>query len=292
MRYRDVLICVLIMIIGGNDYTMQKLILNHVPPISSMLFQQVIFVLCAFAFRGPKPLPIKKLFWRCALLGSIITPLMMLYSFYLGLSTSTFAVLLKLNVVFGMLMGVFFLKERINWWSMIGVGVAIGGITLMVLHEHHTTNPIALMCGFACPVFASIGLILIRQCVQETHCSPISFAWWTAFVSIPVLVIASLVFESDHIGIIQHIQIQDVGWMLLSGLLGIAADTMFFYIMKNNPVSQFMPFVILEPIFGSLESTIVLGETISLFKIWSIGIALCGVLITVYLNSGRFLRKK
>ena len=273
------------MVVWGASFIATKVALRDVSPVTVVWLRFAIGVAIlggAVFFRGEFFWPRWKEMAYFALLGFIgITFHQWLQS--TGLLTaqaSTTAWIVSTTPVFMALLGWSFLKERLGWLSVFGIGLAAAGVLLVV-----TRGDLRSMGGGS---FGTPGDILIL----------ISALNWAVFSAL------SRYGLKNHPATRMMFYVMGLGWLFtsilffygpglaeipqltLSGWLGIGflgvfcsglAYIFWFDALKALPASQVGVFLYLEPLVAVVVAAIILGEALSLATFLGGGIILAGV---------------
>ncbi|HJW90439.1 MAG TPA: DMT family transporter [Anaerolineales bacterium] len=285
LRIAPLIKATIAVVVWGASFIATKVALRDVSPVTVVWLRFAIGVAIlgvAVFFRRQFYRPRWKEMAYFALLGFIgITFHQWLQS--TGLLTaqaSTTAWIVSTTPVFMALLGWSFLKERLGWLSVFGIGLAAAGVLLVV-----TRGDLRSMGGGS---FGTPGDILIL----------ISALNWAVFSAL------SRYGLKNHPATRMMFYVMGLGWLFtsilffygpglaeipqltLSGWLGIGflgvfcsglAYIFWFDALKALPASQVGVFLYLEPLVAVVVAAIILGEALSLATFLGGGIILAGV---------------
>ena len=272
-------------VIWGASFIATKIVLQEVLPVTVVWLRFAMGVLIlgiAVALRQQFAVPGRRDIGYFALLGLIgITIHQWLQS--TGLQTSqasTTAWIVAATPVFMALLGWLFLKEKLHWKQILGIGLAAAGVLLVVSKGDLS----ALMAG----QFGAAGDVLIllsspnwavfstlsRRGLQEHPAARMMFYVMTAG-----WLMTTVLFLSGP-GISDILHLTWTGWLgvaflgvFSSGLAYIA----WYDALQALPASQVGVFLYIEPLVAVIVAAIVLGEPLLWASLLGGGVILAGV---------------
>ena len=128
----------------------------------------------------------------------------------------------------------------------------------------------AVSCGFS-----AYGFIQIRR-LEKVH--PFSIVAWISVVSAPALLGTSMIFESNHLEVIQASTWS--GWLALcyTAIVGsVIANSGLYFLLERYPVNLVTPFSLLSPIFAVIGGILFLDDVLTVGLMIGGGLILCGV---------------
>jgi O-acetylserine/cysteine efflux transporter len=276
MTTRDILIVVAINLIWGFNIVASKFGVTMVPPL---FFTAMRFVILAVVL-----LPVLRMHkGQMKLLLAIAMTMGVLHFgiMFVGLSmagdVSTVAIAIQLGIPFATILSVIFLGERLSVMRVIGVVLAFAGVMFIGFDPIVFEYIGALLTVSVASLFGAIGLLLMKQL---RNVGIFELQGWIATVSWPLLVLASLVFETNQIQMAQ-----DASWWLWPTVLytSLAASLLghggMYYLIGRYDISHVTPTFVLATVFAIIFGVTLLGDTLTSRMILG-GIAtLTGVLI-------------
>jgi len=136
---------------------------------------------------------------------------------------------------------------------------------------------IAMVLTGAC--LWAVGQIIIRRNISL---SGLTVAAWLAVMAAPQLAIASWLFESNHMAVLQNAGLNTWLTVLYLGLIMTAVGYgCWYHVLGRYPASRVGPFILLTPLTSVMGGAIFLGETLSAMTLTGGSIIILGVAILV-----------
>ena len=259
MKSVDMLMAVAVAIIWGLGLVVAKAAMGHFPPILLMALRFTLTAACLmWFFRPPWPL-LKDIFWVGLFSATIQYSLT--FTGLAGIDVSTAAILVQLEVPFGILLAWLVLRDRITPRQLAGMVLAFAGVVCIVGEPRLSGNLIhvALVIGGA--FTWAVGQIMIKRLGEVGGFVLIT---WVAVMATPQLFIASWLLESDHLAAIRSASLEI--WAAV-GYLGVVMTALgyalWYRLLGLYPVSRVMPFLLLLPLISVAGGIIFLGESLT-----------------------------
>ena len=261
MLARHYLLILIITILFGSAYPIQKVIFNeNVPPLLMGSLRMLVVFICLVPFWKFK-IPDKK-YWLPLFCFSIsmgfIANVFMTLSLNIAEIVSPIIIGSQLAIPFAILLSSFFLKERVSLkkWMLILIsffGVILLGFDPLIRNELFALFLISFMAFFyaSAQVFSRY---LKDLEVTLTNCV-------MGLIGFLFLIVSSSIFEGETIKQIKSISL--LSWLLIlhSGIfVSIGAHMSMFYLYRIYPVNKVFPFYALFPVFGVILSFIIFYE--------------------------------
>jgi O-acetylserine/cysteine efflux transporter len=281
MRARDIILALTAMILWGLNFAVAKLALAEFPPIllAALRFTLVAAVLLPFC---PRPPHMRQIVALAATLGILHFP--MVFSGLSLLDASTSAIVLQLQVPFGVIMAALLLGEKLTWRHGLGLLVAFAGVALIAGAPRLGANRHGLL--FLLTAAAAWGL----STVQLKKLGPIDpfvlNGWLGLYIAIELFVI-SLLIEGTPVHAIEGATWR--GWVgvAYTGLLStIVAFGLWAYLVARYTVGQTMPFMLTIPLFAIVGGVVLNGDTITPDIVGGGIMTVIGVALIVLKRSG------
>ena len=267
-------IVVLINLLWGSMFIAAAIGLREFPPI---FFTGIRFgllaVLLFYFLRVPQRL-IGPLF-KIGLVMGVGMYLTLYLSISLAENTASIAVFSKLEVPFALLLGVILLNERMGAAQITGVCIAMAGAVIITFDPAAFSDLPALFWMAVSCGFSAYGFIQIRR-LEKVH--PFSIVAWISVVSAPALLGTSMIFEDNHLEVIQASTWS--GWLALSytAIMGsVIANSGLYFLLERYPVNLVTPFSLLSPIFAVIGGILFLDDVLTVGLIIGGSLILCGV---------------
>ncbi len=261
MLARHYLLILIITILFGSAYPIQKVIFNeNVPPLLMGSLRMLVVFVCLVPFWKFK-IPDKK-YWLPLFCFSVsmgfIANVFMTLSLNIAEIVSPIIIGSQLAIPFAILLSSLFLKERVSLkkWMLILIsffGVILLGFDPLIRNELFALFLISFMAFFyaSAQVFSRY---LKDLEVTLTNCV-------MGLIGFLFLIVSSSIFEGETIKQIKSISL--LSWLLIlhSGIfVSIGAHMSMFYLYRIYPVNKVFPFYALFPVFGVILSFIIFYE--------------------------------
>ena len=261
MLARHYLLILIITILFGSAYPIQKVIFNeNVPPLLMGSLRMLVVFICLVPFWKFK-IPDKK-YWLPLFCFSIsmgfIANVFMTLSLNIAEIVSPIIIGSQLAIPFAILLSSIFLKERVSLkkWMLILIsffGVILLGFDPLIRNELFALFLISFMAFFYASaqvfcIYLKDLEVTLKNCVM-------------GLIGFLFLIVSSSIFEGETIKQIKSISL--LSWLLIlhSGIfVSIGAHMSMFYLYRIYPVNKVFPFYALFPVFGVILSFIIFYE--------------------------------
>ena len=268
MKPIDVLSAVMVAIIWGMGFIVAKAGMSHFSPILLMALRFALTASCLIWLYRPPLRLFKDLFWISLVSAAIQYSLT--FSGIKGVDASTAALLVQLEVPFGLLLAWIFLGERVSKKQAIGMLVAFSGVALILGEPKLSGDFIYAFMVIGGAFTWAVGQIMIKKLGNIGGFMLIS---GVAIFATPQLFIASFLFESNQVSQIRTADFSAWVAVIYLGLVMTALGYGIWYrLLGLYSVNQIMPFLLLLPV------TAVIGGILFLDEILTIKIATGGML--------------
>lgn len=287
MRPIHFLLAILVPASWGLGLALGKIGLDEFPPLLLMCFR---FAMTAVALVWFVRIPRGALWKLCiiAVLGCTIQ-YGLTYTGLQYLDAATAAVVIYLEVPFGVLTAWLLLKEPVGWRRSIGIATAFGGLVILQGAPSIQANPVAALMVATGAATWAVGQVLVKR-LGDLGGGFVTIAWLGLFAA-PQLLVASLIFEDG-----QWRAITDatwVGWstIIYMGLImTVGGYGLWYHLLGIYRVNQVMPFLLLIPFATALSGFVLLGEVPSLITVLGGTVIMAGVAI-ILIEPGAFRRR-
>lgn len=284
-------LAILVTFIWGVNFTFIAWGLESFPPL--MLTAMRFFftaVPLVFFLKPPK-------FNRTLFIYAIGT-FVMQYAFvftamHLGASAGLTALLLQIQIFITVLLAYFMLGETVSRLQIVGMVFGILGLTTIALNLGGDM-PLA---GFICILIAAIGwsfgniaskqiskqptkqaslqnsnvsmISTIDNKTKASALSALSLVVWGGLIACMILTLSSFIFETEAWQLATFTQASLKSWLSLSFIVYISTLIGFglwAHLLAQNTASKVVPFALLVPIFGMITSVLLLGESVTWWK--------------------------
>jgi O-acetylserine/cysteine efflux transporter len=259
MRPLDILCAVAVAVIWGMGFVIAKAGMSHFSPILLMALRFSLTAACLGFFFRPPPGLFKQLFWISLISATLQYSLT--FNGVRGIDASTAALLVQLEVPFGLIMAWLVFGDRIRPMQALGVLTAFSGAVLIVGEPRLSGNLIYAFMVIGGAFTWSVGQIMIKKLGNIGGFGLIS---GVAMFAAPQLFIASWLFEQDQLAQIQTASIPAWGAVVYLGVVMTALGYGLWYrLLGHYSVNQVMPFLLLLPVTSVLGGIFFLGESLT-----------------------------
>ncbi len=278
MKPLDVLLAIAVAVIWGMGFVVAKAAMTHFSPILLMALRFAVTTAClAWYFRPPRAL-LWPLFWIS--LVSAALQYSLTFNGVRGIDASTAALLVQLEVPFGLLLAWLVFGDRITAKQWLGIVVAFAGAMLIVGEPKLAGDLVYAFLVIAGAFTWAVGQILIKRLGDLGGFRLISgIALWAT----PQLFVASWLFETDQWRQVATASPPAWGAVLYLGLAMTAlAYALWYRLLGRYSINQVMPFLLLLPVTSVAGGILFLGESLTAKIALGGVLAICGVaLITI-----------
>ena len=259
MKPLDTLSAISVAIIWGMGFVIAKAAMEHFSPILLMALRFTLTALCMIWFFRPDPKLFNKLFWIAFVSAAIQYSLT--FTGVSGIDASTAALLIQLEVPFGILMAALFLGDKLTIHQGVGVSLAFCGAILIVGEPKLANNMRYVLMVIGGGFAWSLGQIMIKILGVTGGFSLISSV---AVFAAPQLFIASYLLEDNQIE--QIITASPAAWaaVVYLGLVMTALGyAMWYRLLGLYDVNMVMPFLLLLPVASVVGGYLFLDEILT-----------------------------
>lgn len=245
-------------VLWGANFAVLKLGLDTWPPLFFVALRLGAVGLLLIPFVGlPKRSQLPGLCLLALLLGVIHFG-----TLFAGIALSdaaTSSIIIQIQVPLSALAAAAFFGDHIGWRRYSGMGLSILGIALLVGRP-------AFQGGWP-----AVGLILaasvswVAANMQIKRLAADMDGWrlnaWPALLAAPMMFLLSAVTEHGQIDAVRNAGI--AAWTAMAYQVVITTALcygLWYSMMRRYPVTQVMPFTLLEPVFGALSAVLLLHE--------------------------------
>ena len=278
MKKNDLILGILVMIVWGLNFSVIKLGVNEIDPLLLTALRFTLATLPAIFF-VKKP----EVSWYYLIIYGWLFAIgiwgMATWSIQAGLSAGMASVLLQMNVVFGLFLGYFLLKEPLPLNKVIGSGIALAGLLLSLTVTDGSVTQLGLMLILFAAISWSLASITIKKAGTK---QVFAFSLWAmAFAPIPLFLI--VYFQSGSDAFVQ-LSTQLNERVIFSVLFQAYPVTLLGYWIWNRllvtyPLTTVAPLTLLVPIFGLLGGVLFYQEEVGMIKLIASGCVISGILI-------------
>jgi O-acetylserine/cysteine efflux transporter len=278
MKPVDVLIAISVAMIWGMGFIVAKAGMSHFSPILLMALRFSLTAFCMVWFFRPPPGIFKQLFWIS--LVSAALQYSLTFNGVRGIDASTAALLVQLEVPFGLILAWLVFDERISLKQGLGIAIAFTGAILIIGEPKLAGDLVYAFMVIGGAFTWAVGQIMIKKL---GNIGGFRLITGVALFATPQLFVASFLFEQDQLEQIQTAS--TAAWMAVAylGLVMTAlAYALWYRLLGHYTINQVMPFLLLLPVTSVFGGIFFLDESLTTKIALGGGLAIIGVaMITI-----------
>lgn len=259
MKPVDVLLAVAVAVIWGMGFVVAKAGMAHFSPILLMALRFSLTAAClVYFFRPPVGL-----FWPLFWISLISAALQYSLTFngVRGIDASTAALLVQLEVPFGLIMAWLVFGERIAPRQTLGIFIAFGGAVLIIGEPRLEGDLIYALLVVAGAFTWAVGQIMVKKLGNVGGFRLLS---GVALFAAPQLFLASWIFERGQLEQVQSASPAAWSAVIYLGLVMTALGYGLWYrLLGLYSVNRVMPFLLLLPVTSVFGGIFFLGESLT-----------------------------
>jgi O-acetylserine/cysteine efflux transporter len=256
----DILIAISVAIIWGMGFVIAKAGMAHFSPILLMALRFSLTAACLLCFFRPPPGILKQLFWISLISAALQYSLT--FNGVRGIDASTAALLVQLEVPFGLIMAWLVFGERIRPLQALGILISFGGAVLIVGEPRLAGDLIYAFMVIGGAFTWAVGQIMIKKLGNIGGFRLLS---GVALFAAPQLFITSWLFEQDQLEQITTASISAWAAVIYLGLVMTALGYGLWYrLLGHYSVNQVMPFLLLLPVTSVFGGIFFLDESLTI----------------------------
>lgn len=254
------LLAVSVAVIWGGGFLFAKVAIDHFPPILLMTFRFTLTA-AALVWFVPRPdrVTLQRIFWIALVSAAIQYSLT--FSGLKGLDASTAIIIVQLEVPFGVLGAVVFLKDRLQLKHIVGIALAFTGVVLTAGEPTLKNNLFYVLLVAGGAMTWAIGQLMIKTLGRVGGFTLIA---WVAVFASPQLLLSSLIFERDHIAAVQDASLTVWAAVIyLAVIMTALGYAIWYHLLGKYSVNQVMPFLLLLPVTTVIGGVLLLDEELT-----------------------------
>jgi O-acetylserine/cysteine efflux transporter len=264
MTPRDRLLAITVAVIWGVNFPATHIALEHFPPLFMVAVRFGLLAIPTMLFVPRPDVPLRWLLGYGAGFGVLQFAFLYLAMDH-GMPSGLASLVLQSSAPFTVVLGGFFLAERLTRRQVIGVLIAVGGLTGIAVHRslHAGLLPLVLtLCG---GLGWALGNLASRQARPSR---PLHLTLWMSTVPPLPMLALSLAVEGPHRD--WH-ALRTVGegngpraclaLLYVVVVATVVGSGLWTVLMSRHPAGVVAPFSMLVPVAGIGSSWLLLGET-------------------------------
>lgn len=289
MRFQDLILLMLIVMVWGFNFVVIKVGLHDIPPLTLCSLRFLLTGIPAVFFLKRPEIPFKTL----VTYGLTMFALQFGFLFagiYAGVTSGLAALITQIQVIFTVVLAAFFLNDKPNVWQMLGILVAFLGIMFVGFELEGSVPLLGFLFIVAAGGFWSVGNLMAKKIGSVNMFSLV--IWGNLIAFFPTFACAVFFEGTDAMSLSYH----KANLIIVAAIMYLVYfSTMFGYgtwswLVKNYPIATIAPYALLVPILGFLSSALVLHEPLQSWKIIAAVMVILGLCIN-YVGSKVSSRK-
>lgn len=280
MPLKHLLLIFLVIFSWGFSYVATKVGLMELPPFLFATLRFAILIIPALFIPFPKT----------KLSGLILFSLSMVFAQFAllflaiksGMPAGLASLVMQSQAFLTIIMGSLFLKETIKPTTLVGLFIAVLGLTVIGCDTSTNMTMIGLAFTLLSALSWAIGNILIKKLQPINN---LSLTVWGSVLSVIPLALSSLIFEGiDTITLsLSHLTWAGILSILYLGFIAsLLAYTLWARMLSYYATNLIAPFSLLVPIIGMSSTAFFLHEHLTVFEVIGAAIILLGLSINVF----------
>jgi O-acetylserine/cysteine efflux transporter len=257
IRPRDFALLIGITFIWGVNLITSKVGVNEIPPIlyTFLRFALVAAILAPVLRLHPGQMGTLTV---AALLSGALNFALSLAGLRRATNVSSVAIINQLGVPFATLLSVAMLGEIVRWRRRTGIALSFIGVVILGFDPQIMDRWESVVMLVLAAFLGALGLIIVKKLKGF---GPAELLGWTYVISLPVLLVASLVLEQPDLTALAHVSWQAWGSLLFAALVAsLVAHTGYFLLVQRYPVTSVAPITTLSPVFSIVLGVLLLGD--------------------------------
>jgi O-acetylserine/cysteine efflux transporter len=259
MKPLDILIAISVAVIWGMGFVVAKAGMAHFSPILLMALRFSLTAAALVIFFRPPAALLKQIFWISLISATLQYSLT--FNGVRGIDASTAALLVQLEVPFGLIMAWLVFGDRILPKQALGIIVAFAGAVLIIGEPKLSGDLVYAFMVIAGAFTWAVGQIMIKKLGNVGGFRLLS---GVALFAAPQLFLASWLLEQNQLAQLQSATISAWGAVVYLGLVMTAlAYGLWYRLLGHYSVNQVMPFLLLLPVTSVFGGIFFLGESLT-----------------------------
>jgi len=282
MKPVDILIAISVAVIWGMGFVIAKAGMAHFSPILLMALRFSLTAACLLCFFRPPPGILKPIFWISLISATLQYSLT--FNGLRGIDASTAALLVQLEVPFGLIMAWMVFGDRVRPLQALGILVSFGGAVLIIGEPKLAGDLIYAFMVIGGAFTWAVGQIMIKKL---GNIGGFRLLTGVALFAAPQLFIASWLLEQGQLEQITTASMSAWAAVIYLGLVMTALGYGLWYrLLGHYSVNQVMPFLLLLPVTSVFGGIFFLDESLTIKIALGGGLAVVGVaMITIQRSS-------
>ncbi len=284
MAFRDILLVIIVNIAWGLNFIAVLFAVEDFPPLMANTVRFISVVIFLLPFLKIIPGRMKDM-----LIIAFVMGVVHFGAIFIGMSkteeVSSIAIVGQLSVPFATLMSVLMLGESVGWKRVAAILLSFAGVIILGFDPKVFGYIDAVLWIVFSSFVYGVSTVLMRR-LKDVRANTTQA--WIAVGGIVGSLTLSLLWEADHINVIQTASMTAWGGVLYSAIgSSIIGHGGVNYLLRKYEVSVVAPYLLMTPFFAILGGIVFLGEELTWRVVLGGAMTLLGVLVVTLRNKAR-----
>jgi O-acetylserine/cysteine efflux transporter len=284
LPWRHALLALAVVAVWGTNFVVIKVALAHMPPLLLAVLRFAFALLPAVFFVARPAVPWSKLAAYGVAIGACQFGLM--YVAINGhISPGLASLVIQIQVFFTVGLAMWLDGEKVRHFQWLALALAAAGVSVIAANTYGQAGADATALGLVLSVLGAFAWATGNQVARSMgRVHMLGVVVWSSAFAVPVLLALSLVFEGPS-RIATALTTASVPvwaavvWQALGNtLFGYAA---WGWLLARHPAATVVPMALLVPVFGMVSASLVLGESLPLWKLLAAALVLGGMALNL-----------
>jgi O-acetylserine/cysteine efflux transporter len=288
MPLRDLFLLVLICLAWAFNFIAAAQGMQHFSPFVFMVLRfLVVLLVLAPLLRWPPRGQWPRMIFVCLCIGALhFTTLF--WAIARSSDLSSIAITQQTYIPMAVILAMLILGERVGWRSLTAIAVAFSGVVVLSFDPLMLRQWDVLGIALLSALFQALGSVFMRGI---TGLGVFSFQAWTAVISLPALLLCSVLLESGQWRMIATARWLDWATVFYAALIStIVGHSLFYFLVHRHPVSAIMPYLLLTPLAAVIFGIMLWGDRPGWRLLVGGSLVLAGILVVTLRARHKALR--
>ena len=255
---RDLALILVICTVWAGNFIAGAIGMQHFSPFLFMIFRFALVLMVVFPFiRRPPPGQWLRLLSVCLLIGGLHFTLMFL-ALSRSADVSSVAIVQQTYIPFAVVLAILLMNERPGWKTLAATFLAFAGVLTIGFDPLVFRQIDVLALSLVSALFHALGSIFQRGI---RGVGVLNFQAWTAIITLPVLLLSSLILEEGQLDMIRTAPWQTWAAVAYSALAAsLVGHGLFFFLVQRHPVTAVLPYLQLTPVLAVAFGILIWGD--------------------------------
>jgi O-acetylserine/cysteine efflux transporter len=285
------LLALLTVFIWGSNFVVIKTGLEHWPPF---LFTGLRFLFAAIPliFFLPRP----NTSWTKIILYGLFIGVgqfgLLFWAMDSNISPGLASLVVQIQVFFTIIVSIFVFSEQVKIFQYWALMISFVGIFVIGYYSDADATILGIVLVLLAALAWAFGNIVIKSIGKINI---IGFLSWSSLFAVPPLLLISYFKETPEVMVAALSAASLSAWFAVlwqtigNTLIGYG---IWNYLLNQYPAAILTPWALLVPVFGMSASSLMLAESLPLWKIIAAALVLSGLLINLYYSKKKIVKAK